>query len=82
MHLRPIAMATIIVACSKEVKTPLREVLILITNKVRVKLLIYNTADLHPKLMDIYYCSYKSILPIYLGIGNYKIVAENFRGKE
>ena len=31
--------------------------------------------------MDIYDCSYKSILPIYLEEGYYKIVTENFQGR-
>ena len=77
-----IAMATIITACSKEQPTPSREVLVSITNECRAKLLVYDTSEQHQKLMDIYDCSYKSILPIYLDEGYYKIVAENFQGKK
>lgn len=74
-------MITIITACSKEQQIKSREVLISITNECRAKIKVYDTLDNRQRLMDIYDCSYKSILPIYLDEGNYRIIAENFQGK-
>jgi len=77
-----IAMATIITACGKQEPTLSQEVLVSITNECRAKLLVYDTSEQHQKLMDICDCSYKSILPIYIDEGYYKIITENFQEKK
>jgi hypothetical protein len=49
---------------------------------MQAKLLVYDTSKQHQKLMDIYDCSYKSILPIYLNEGYKKSLQKIFREEE
>ena len=79
--LKLITMATLITACSKEPAYKSKEVLVSITNECRATIRVYDTLENRQRLMDIYDCSYKSILPIYLDEGYYKIVAEIFQGR-
>jgi hypothetical protein len=59
-------MTTLITACSKEPTHKSRDVLVSITNECWATIKVYDTLENRQGLMDIYDCSYKSILPIYL----------------
>jgi hypothetical protein len=76
-----IALTTIISSCGKEPTNVSKEVLVSITNQCRTTMKVYDTLENRQRLIDIYDCSYKSILLIYLDEGYYKIVAENFQGR-
>ena len=80
-RLKLIAMTTLITAWSKELTDKSREVLGSRANECRATIKVYDTLENRQRLMDIYDCSYKSILPIYLEEGYYKIVTENFQGR-
>jgi hypothetical protein len=70
---------TIVQSCSKD-QIPSDEVLVSITNECRCKIKVYDMNQRNV-LQDIFDCSYKSILPLKLKPGKWKIVAETYQSK-
>jgi len=70
---------TILQSCTKD-QVPSDEVLISITNECRCKIKVYDMNQRNV-LQDIFDCSYKSILPLKLKPGKWKIVAETYQSK-